>query len=166
MKSACEWRAASFPFYEVSEYGDLRLLVGRSNRPAGTILKGSVKPFGHREYRIWINGKAVHVSAHREVLFAFVGPPPTSSHQCAHWDGNPLNNHYSNLRWATAAENAADKVRHGRHRNGAREFTEEQVLEIRDMRDNGKSYREILDVHPMSKSNLSAIINRKTWAYI
>ena len=166
MAEMTEWRPASIPFYEVSEHGDLRLLVNRSNRVAGTVLKGSFKKDGYREYKIRVNGKGVHVTSHREVLIAFVGPPPTPSHQCAHWDGDPLNNHYSNLRWATAAENTADKVRHGRHRKGRRSFTEEQVLEIRALRDSGKSYAQIREIFPVSKGNLSSIINRKTWDHI
>ena len=161
-----EWRPASFPFYEVSECGDLRLLQNRSNRVAGTILKGTVKKSGHREYHVRVDGVEKHLSAHREVLFAFVGPPPTPDHQCAHWDGDPLNNHYSNLRWATAAENTADKVRHGRHMNGRRNFTEEQVLGMRAMRDAGKTYDQIRDVYTISKGNLSSIINRETWNHI
>jgi len=161
-----EWRLASVPFYEVSEYGDLRLLVTRSNRIAGTILKGIITKGGYRQYSIRVEGRSVQVSSHREVLLAFVGPPPTPSHQCAHWDGDPSNNHYSNLRWATAAENTADKVRHGRHRNGHRRFTEEQVLEIRALRDSGKSYAQIREIFPVSKGNLSAIINRKTWDHL
>ena len=162
-----EWRPASVPFYEVSEYGDMRLLVDRSNKVAGTILKGSIKQkCGYREYRIWVGGKATTVTSHREVLIAFVGPPPSPYHQCAHWDGDPVNNHHSNLRWATAAENTSDKVRHGRHRNGHRRFTEEQVLEIRALRDSGKSYAQIREIFPVSMGNLSAIINRKTWDHL
>ena len=166
IESVMEWRPASFPFYEVSEHGDLRLLVNRSNRVAGTVLKGSVRKGGYKEYKIWVGEKGIRVTSHREVLIAFVGPPPTPSHQCAHWDGDPMNNHYSNLRWATAAENTADKVRHGRHRKGARSLTEEQVLEIRALRDSGKSYAKIREIFPVSKGNLSSIINRKTWDYI
>jgi hypothetical protein len=164
--NATEWRPASFPFYEVSEHGDLRLLVDRSNRLAGTILKGSVKKHGYREYKIWIDGKGIHIRAHREVLLAFIGLPPTPDHQCAHWDGNPLNNHYSNLRWATPAENAADKIRHGRHRNGNLKFSEEQVLEMRSMRADGKTYAQIRAVYSISKGNLSYMINRQTWQHI
>ena len=159
-----KWQPASFPFYEVSEYGDLRLLVRRSHRVAGTVLKGTVKKGGYREYKIRIEGKETHIYAHREVLLAFVGAPPSPSHQCAHWDGNPLNNHYSNLRWATAAENTGDKIRHGRQTTGRRKFTEEQVLEMRALHANGKSYAQIRAIFPISKGNLSSIINRKTWS--
>jgi hypothetical protein len=163
---ATEWRPASFPFYEVSEYGDLRLLVDRSTKLAGTILKGSVKKQGYREYKIRIQGKGIHIAAHREVLFAFVGAPPTPDHQCAHWDGDPLNNHYSNLRWATPAENTADKIRHERHRSGRRDFTEEQVLGMRSMHDDGKTYAQIRAIYSISKGNLSYIVNRQTWQHI
>jgi len=161
-----EWKPASVPLYEVSEYGDFRLLVNRSNLLAGKILKGRVTKSGHREFHIRVAGVGKHVSAHREVLFAFVGPPPTPDHQCAHWDGDPLNNHYSNLRWATAAENTADKIRHGRHMAGNRTFTKEQVLDMRSMRDAGKTYAQIREVYAISKGNLSAIINRETWNHI
>jgi len=164
MPEDIRWRPASFPLYEVSEYGDLRLLVARSNRVAGTVLKGHVKKGGYKEYKIQIEGRGTHVYAHREVLLAFVGERPTPSHQCAHWDGNPRNNHYSNLRWATAAENTADKIRHGRQTTGRRTFTEEQVLEMRAMHANGRTYAQIRSSIPISKGNLSSIINRKTWS--
>lgn len=55
---------------------------------------------------------------HRLVLMAFVGPPPTHRHQCAHGDGDPANNAVENLRWATCAENHADKLGHGTHNRG------------------------------------------------
>jgi|TARA_R110000824_G_scaffold38780_8_gene118158 hypothetical protein len=164
--SRVEWRPASVPFYEVSEYGDFRLLVNRSNILAGKVLKGAVKKSGHREYHVRVDGVGKHLLAHREVLFAFVGPPPTPDHQCAHWDGDPLNNHYSNLRWATAAENTADKIRHGRHMDGNRTFTKKQVLDMRSMRDAGKTYAQIREVYAISKGNLSSIINRETWNHI
>ena len=165
-KKITEWRPASVPFYEVSEYGEFRLLINRSNILAGKILKGSIKRGGYREYKIQVNGVGTRVAAHREVLFAFVGQPPTADHQCAHYDGDPTNNHYTNLRWATAAENTEDKVRHGRHMSGNRSFSEEQVLGMRAMRDVGKTYSQIREVYTISKGNLSSIINRETWNHI
>ena len=146
----------------------MRLLVNKNNKVAGTILKGHVKKGrgGYRVYNIRVDGKKLTIPAHREVLMAFVGPPPSADHQCAHYDGDSTNNHFSNLRWATAAENTADKVRHGRHLEGHRRFTKEQVLEMRAMRENGKTFAQIREVFKISKGNLSAIINRKTWAYL
>jgi len=160
-----EWRQSLHPYYEVSECGDMRLLVSRSNRVAGTVLRGRINR-GYREYKLNLGNHAKTYPAHRLVLFAFNGPPPTPEHQCAHWDGDPLNNHYTNLRWATAAENTADKVRHGNIYNGNRKMTKEQVLAIRAMREAGATYDTIRAEYPMTKSNLSSIINRQTWSHI
>ena len=161
-----EWRGSIIPDYEVSEYGDLRLLKNKSNLLAGKILKGRIGKGGYREYQLSVGGIRVHLYAHRLVLAAFIGLPPTPQHQCAHWDGDPTNNHYTNLRWATPGENSADRVRHGRHMKGHRKFTAEEVLDMRKLGDSGKSYSYIRQKYKVSKGNLSAIINRDTWKHI
>ena len=161
-----EWRQSIHPHYEVSDEGQLRSLISKSNRVAGTLLKGSKKKGGYTEYKLSLNGVSYHYAAHRLVLFAFVGAPPTPDHQCAHYDGDPTNNHVSNLRWATAAENTEDKVRHGRHLEGHRKFTSEEILDMREMKASGKRYIDIRAKYKISKGNLSAIINRQTWAHI
>ena len=161
-----EWRGSIIPDYEVSACGALRLLKNKSNLLAGKILKGRIGKGGYRIYKINIDGRGVTFYAHRLVLTAFLGPQPTPSHQCAHWDGDPINNHYTNLRWATPSENSADRVRHGRHMTGHRKFTEEEVLDMRALRDGGKSYSHIRQQYKISKGNLSAIINRDTWKHI
>ena len=167
-----EWRQSEHLMYEVSEHGQLRSKVSRSHRLAGTVLNGSVKRGGYIEYRLQDHDPQGRGSsyarwpAHHLVLLAFVGPMPTPNHQCAHWDGNPANNHYTNLRWATAAENTADKVRHGTIYGGNRKFEVKQVLDMRAMREAGAKYSTIMDKYDISKGNLSAIINRQTWDYI
>jgi len=160
-----EWRRIHLEDYDVSENGDLRLRVNKSNRIAGHVLKGNISK-GYLRYQLNMNGKRHALYAHRLVLKAFIGEPPTIKHQAAHWDGNPLNNHYSNLRWATASENTADKVRHGRHLEGHRKFTEEDVLDMRAMHKAGNPYSRIIEKYKISKGNLSSIINRKTWDHI
>jgi len=167
-----EWRQSKHPMYEVSEYGQLRSTVSRANRVAGTVLNGSVKRGGYIEFNLQDHdqhGKGASRTrwpAHHLVLLAFIGPKLSPDHQCAHWDGKPGNNHYTNLRWATAAENTADKVRHGTIYEGNRKYTAEQVLDMRAMRETGSRYSDIMDKHTISKGNLSAIINRQTWDHI
>lgn len=58
-------------------------------------------------------------TVHAIVCETFHGPKPSKAHQVAHTDGNPLNNASDNLRWVTAAENCADRERHGRTARGA-----------------------------------------------
>jgi len=167
-----EWRQSQHPEFEVSEFGDMRAITERYSRPIGTVVKGHKQKEGYTMYNLvhpdehGRGAKKMHCSAHRMVLFAFIGPPPTDDHQAAHWDGNPANNHYSNLRWATAAENTADKMRHGTHRQGNRRFTEDDVIDIRARNKSGQSYNIICALYKTSKSNISSIINRKTWGYI
>ena len=166
-----EWRKSIHEMYEVSECGNMRVLLPRYKLPVGTVLRGSING-GYRVYRLQAPGVGNRASkrkvytAHRLVLFAFVGPPPSNNHQCAHWDGDRLNNHYTNLRWATPAENTADKARHGNLYSGNRKLSGEDVLAIRGLRDGGATYDSIRAVFNISKGNLSAIINRKTWRHI
>jgi hypothetical protein len=73
------------------------------------------------------------IFAHRAVLEAFVGPRP-DRHICRHKDGNPSNNHVSNLEWGTYRQNEADKILHGTVRKGSMNsqarITEEIALQI------------------------------------
>ena len=105
--------------YEVSNLGRVRSLDrigtqgtrwGRSMsvRLKGRILKPGTVAGGYQYVKIGPVGALVH----RLVLEAFAGPCPEGM-ECAHDDGNPANNHASNLRWATKIENQADRRRHG-----------------------------------------------------
>lgn len=54
---------------------------------------------------------------HRLVCEAFNGPPPEGKPLVLHWDDDPANNRKENLRWGDVADNWADMVRNGNHRN-------------------------------------------------
>lgn len=109
-----EWRSlAELPDYEVSETGEVR-------RIGGPLLKGVVTRKGYHRYCLMQNKKQRSFFAHRLACRAFNGPPPKGLTQVAHRDGDKLNNHFGNLRWATAAENEADKVLHGTDHAGER----------------------------------------------
>ena len=166
-----EWKQSLHPEWEVSEYGQMRALTDRYRRPAGTVITGAVNK-GYAYYSLTLPGESGRGAgrfrhyAHTLVLTAFVGPCPPDKTQCAHYDGDPRNNHFSNLRWATAAENTADKVRHGMNRMGNKKFSEDQVLDMRAMRSRGCSYGAIIEKYNVSQGNLSSIINRNTWDHL
>lgn len=61
--------------------------------------------------RVRIGGRIF--SRARLVCEAFRGPPPPAA-VVRHLNGRPDDDRPGNLRWGTAAENAADRVRHGR----------------------------------------------------
>jgi len=58
------------------------------------------------------DGKPKGFGVHRLVAMAFIGNDDPSL-LVLHCDGNPLNNHVSNLRYGTAKENSDDRLAHG-----------------------------------------------------
>lgn len=89
--------------YEVSENGDvLRVSKGR-------VLRTLVDKSGRSYYHLSAGGHVSKHMAHRLVLEAFVGP--SNGLWGLHGDDDLTNNHISNLRWGTPAENSADRLR-------------------------------------------------------
>ena len=62
--------------------------------------------------QLWKNNKAKLMTVHRIVAEVFI--PNVDGKPCInHKDGNPLNNHYSNLEWCTYSENNKHAVMNG-----------------------------------------------------
>lgn len=57
---------------------------------------------GNGTLRCGVGGKTYLV--HRLIAFAFLGPPPSSSHTVDHINRDPTDNRVSNLRWASRSE--------------------------------------------------------------
>lgn len=63
-----------------------------------------VKEGGYLKCRLSVNGKSMLQSMHEIVAHAFIGARPNGL-SLDHIDGNPSNNHHSNLRYVTQREN-------------------------------------------------------------
>lgn len=116
-----QWRAVRGyeDFYQVSSHGRVRSLdridaLGRNR--AGQMRRPYRDHGGYLRVALFANGKKRVPAVHRLVLAAFVGPQPVGAEGC-HWDGDPANNHLSNLRWDSHDSNMRDSVRLGSHRN-------------------------------------------------
>ena len=74
-------------------------------------------PLGKRGYltvELWRDGKSKTVGVHQLVALAFLGPRPEKQ-EVRHLDGNPLNNHLTNLAHGTRRQQRLDDVRNGNH---------------------------------------------------
>lgn len=108
--------------YEVSDCGRIRSLDRTVNRNGvlclirGTLRASRLDAEGRPKLELYRDGTVTTARVHRLVLNAFVGARPDGMEGC-HNDGDPTNNHLSNLRWDTQSENQRDSVRHGTHVN-------------------------------------------------
>ena len=68
--------------------------------------------YGHQVVDLYVNGKRYHKYVAVLVAEAFI-PNPNNYPEVRHMDGNPYNNHVSNLQWGTHADNMDDAKRHG-----------------------------------------------------
>jgi len=63
--------------------------------------------------------KQQRVRVHNLVAETFIGPRPERAH-IRHLNGDSFDNRLENLAYGTAAENAADTIRHGHHVNASK----------------------------------------------
>jgi HNH endonuclease/NUMOD4 motif len=172
LTEAEEWRdIPGWSDYQVSNIGRVRRRVARHCAPAGLVRVGYPGDFGHLRLTLRDqDGRRKNFGIHRLVLLAFVGPPPTPKHEPAHWNGNPSDNTLGNLRWATPAENQADKVRHGTSNRGERQhmalLTADQVQQIRRDYAAGYSQAAIGKVYGVSRTCVLAITSGRSWAHL
>lgn len=101
--------------YEVSDMGRVASLP-KVTRRSRIIMRQNVTDSGYFFLRLCTDGHHVNHCVHTLVIEAFHGPRPDGM-VARHLDGDPTNNHPTNLRWGTSAENAADMLAHGRNRN-------------------------------------------------
>lgn len=148
------------PKYKIDENG---IVHGKT----GLRLKTFPNRQGYLRFTTYEAGRWQQVSVAVKVCEAFIGPRPEGYH-AAHIDGNPLNNHVSNLAWKTPEENEADKILHGTSLQGERhhhaKLSEAQVLQIRAIC--GRTLIDVANQYGVSIPTIWNIQNRKTWRHL
>lgn len=149
------------PDYEVSSWGRVRR-GARVLRPnaGGRYLFVSLST----------NGIATTHRVHKLVINAFIGPAPFLDALAAHNDGDTSNNRASNLRWASALENQADRIRHDTKIQGSEVFgaklDEAAIPRIRERIESGERYPSIARDYGVSISTISLIKLQRTWTHV
>ena len=124
-------------YYEVSNTGKVRRKQcetiykdGRVAHFSQTILKGTPNRKGYLRVYLSVKSKKYTKSLHRIVAESFIDNP-LNKNTVNHVDCNKLNNHVSNLEWATNAEN----MRHAFANGIYNERDKTTILNIHHMRE-------------------------------
>lgn len=162
------------PNYLITEYGEVFNSVYRNGRTCKTLdtpkkLSPVKNRRGYLRIALWSDNKYRIWSVHQLVLLTFVGECP-DKYECAHLDGDPSNNHVSNLKWTSRKENHSHKKIHGTmaegERNAAHKLTTQQVIEIKDMFKQGVTNAEIAAIFGVSVTMIGYIKKGKWWKHV
>lgn len=163
-----EWRPVpGYPGYEASSLGQVRrTFTAKNGRKPGVCLGGQwVKTY--RMVNVTLDNRSRDVAIHALVCAAFHGPRPSPEHEVAHWDGVTTHNSPHNLRWATPAGNAADRIRHGRNLSGSRvgnaKLRESDIPVIRAACASGATQRAVAAQFMVSQRTIWRIVNGLGW---
>lgn len=163
-------------------HGDVSVRLRPANGEALAFYHETVVPFredkcliwpfadnGHGYGRLCVNGRLELVS--RLICTEEHGPPPSDAHEAAHSCGAGDRGCVAraHVRWATSAENHADKVGHDTHRRGERQWqaklTADDVVTIRQAK-GCISQTELAHRFGVSQSQISGIQSGKEWAWL
>lgn len=151
--------------YLVSDDGRVFSLI--SNRELKPYAKSRGYGYKRRDYTVSIthDGKQRHPKISRMVAMAFI-PNPLNKEQVNHIDGNPLNNHVSNLEWTTDKENRQHAVDNWLTRKG---FTKEQFEQIKELSLKAYSVKDIsaiTGVHPHCVKDIRRGVNHNDVEFV
>lgn len=169
-KTTIPWTEATwnplpdFPGYFVSQSGKILSMVRKEPK----ILRPIERISGHLYVFLYRDRKMHKMYVHRAVLLTFCGGPSVQQ-ETRHLDGNPKNNHVSNLAWGTSFENSQDRIRHGRSPCGERsvthKLTEVDVLQIR-REIHSSTLRKLAKKYGISHTAVRRAALGRTWGYL
>lgn len=160
-------------FYEVSDCGRVKRIASGKGATPGRVLAGGIDKDGYVLVSLWVENQQTMCKVHRLVATAFIGHPTQQQPETRHLDGNPANNHLTNLQWGSGAENIEDRTKHGRFigaikplkgvDNPANKLSEADIRKIRQLLANGVTQKGIAIRFNVNQTLVSAIKCKKKW---
>lgn len=148
--------------YQVSNLGRVR---GRWK----WLMRQQTNRDGYPVVTVVLGGRKVTIRVHVIVCEAFHGHRPDGM-EVAHQDGTRNNNRSDNLRWASPAENAADKRRHGTLFFGETapnaKLNSQKVIQLRADYRSGLNLREIGKIYGISPSHACSVARGRSWSHL
>lgn len=166
-----EWRPVKQyeQYYSVSNYGRIRREKSTIGATAGKIRKAG-SSYGYSRIGLCANNVTTHHYIHRLVADAFL-PADNTRPYINHIDGNPKNNHISNLERCTASENyhhamyTLQSCAIGeRHYNA--KLTAEIVTTIRRELAEGTTGATLASRFNVTPAAITAIKHRRIWKHL
>jgi hypothetical protein len=162
-----------FPGYFADEDGNIysALGIGLNGKPPTVprLLKPWKTQNGYLLVGLCKGGSRFRKKIARLVLETFVGSPSVGMEAC-HNNGIRTDDHLENLRWDTAKNNCADKIRHGTikrgENNNTSKLTEFQVRVIRRCIEFGMKLKPVAETFKVVESTIERIAHRKTWKHV
>ena len=159
--------------YEISEDGLVRskdMMVnakgGAKAKRKGRLLKPILKNSGYYCVTLTNGVDRPHISVHRLVARAFIGECPIGLH-VLHGDGNRLNNHYTNLRYGTPADNHEDTLKHGHRLMGSTHpLAKLKENDVRFIRETNESIVALAKKFNVSRAHIHSIRKKRIWSHI
>jgi hypothetical protein len=159
--------------YQVSEDGRVRskdMIVNakgnKSARRKGRELTPVVKSNGYLCVSLSHGGVCVQEGIHRLVARAFIGVCPDGNH-VLHSDGDKSNNHVSNLRYGTPADNHLDTLAHGRRlRGAAHPMAKLDEVGVKFIRQQTKATKSLAEKFGVCREHIHAIQNYRCWKHV
>lgn len=157
-----------YPDYYISESGN----VFSKRTPKIKLLTPEKRRDGYLRVQLWNESGKKNKRIHRLVAEHFI-PNPENKPEVNHLDRNPLNNHKSNLAWATKRENMDHMKIFGGMKNhpvgskvGGSKVTEEEVRAIRLAFKNGSTRRELSQCYKIGFNAISQITSKRSWKHV
>ncbi len=144
--------------YRVSNEGDVFA-------PSGTKLKLSLNRKGYYMFCARLDGAGRRLFVHHLLAYQKFGEEIFQTDCIRHLDDVSTNNSFDNIGIGSRSDNAMDmskKKRVMRSVNSNKRFSDEDVLKMRELKNNGHTYLEIMEMYGItSKGTMSHIINKR-----